>query len=128
MQTYQFHLDNLEISHAGKIFAVEVHGLIEYTVTPYYAGSYEHGLAPEPCDVNIEDVHFENVKCFTDGGIEHVMVKDGVTLLDSLDSVRLSTILELVEDTNEFYDLSFNMLEQAETDEVYYDDDDRHYD
>jgi len=120
---YEFDIDNLELSASGLSFAVAAQGVIEYTVTPYFAGSYDRGLAPEPSEVNIEDIGFHNLTAFTDGGIEHDLIKKGQILRQKLESVPLATILDLIESTNEFDNLSYYMLEQAQSDNQYEEDD-----
>jgi hypothetical protein len=117
---YNFDLDNVEISHGDNTFAFSAEGYIEYRVTPAYSGSYVRGISPEPRDIEILDVGFVTLTGYADGGVEYPLIAEGHALAESMESIPLAKILDMLERSHEFRNLDYLLLENEQRE--YYQD------
>ena len=120
--TYDFDFDNLTLFNGSEDIVLAAKGTITYTMTPYYPGSYVRGMPPEYPEPEISDVHYESLSLFLEGGKELPMIVDSSVTLDNHDGLSLSTIQTMIEDSDDFLNLTEYMVDNAEEDSYNYDD------
>lgn len=114
--TYEFDFDNMTLVNGGNDIVLAVKGTISYTMTPSFPGSYSRGMPPEYPEPEINDVQYESLSLFLDGGKELPMIVDSSVTRDTHDGLSLVAIQEMIENSDEFYNLTEYLIENAEGD------------